>query len=83
MEALLNNGDSVQSALQSVQTRLETLCQYKVLQVQQHTQSISTDIPTLSLDSDVKTAGGRLTPSTVPPQFIVEIQRHMEIVREG
>ena len=59
----------MQSALQSAQTQLRDRYQGNILQ---HTQWTFNDIPTLSLESDVKTAGGRLTPSN-PPQVIKDI----------
>ena len=71
--ALLTNGDTMQSALQSAQTQLGDM---------QHTQWSQNDIPTLSLEADIKSAGGRLT---LPnhPQIIVDLHRHMEAVRRG
>ena len=69
--ALLLNGDTVQSALQTAQTQLGD---------RQHTQWTKNDIPTLSLEADIKSAGGRLKPLN-PPQIIVNLQRHMDGVR--
>ena len=69
-QALLTNGD-MQSALQSAQTQLGNT---------QHTQFTQNDIPTLSLEADVKLAGGRLTPPN-PPEFIVHLHKRMEEVR--
>ena len=63
----------MQSALQSAQTQLGD---------RQHTQFTQNDIPTLSLEADIKSAGGRLKPLN-PPQIIVDLQRHMEAVRRG
>ena len=63
----------MQSALQSAQTQLGD---------SQHTQFTQNNIPTLSLEADIKLAGGRLTPPN-PPQIIVDLHSHMEAVRRG
>ena len=69
--ALSTTGGTIQSALESAQTQLGD---------RQNTQFTLNDIPVLSLEADVKSAGGRLTPST-PPPIIVDLHRHMEEVR--
>ena len=63
----------MQYALESAQTQLGD---------KQHTQLTLNNIPTLSLEADVKSAGGRLTPPKTP-QIIEVLQRHMEEVRIG
>ncbi len=63
----------MQYALESAQTQLGDT---------QHTQFTLNDIPTLSLEADVKSAGGRLKHSN-PPQIVVDLHRHMEEVRIG
>ena len=70
-DALLT-GDTVQSALQSAQTQLGD---------SQHTQFTQNSIPTLSLEDDIKLAGGRLTSPSRPQ--IVDLQKRMEAVRKG
>ena len=70
--ALLTNG-VMQYAFESAQTQLRG---------RQHTQSIQNDIPTLSLEDDIKRAGGWLTPSDHPEIFL-DLQRYMEAVRRG
>ena len=69
-QALLDNG-VIQNALDSVQTQLRDI---------QHTQWTKNSIPTLCLEDDIIDAGGRLKPPN-PPQFIVDLQRHMDGVR--
>ena len=65
------------SALKTAQTKIRIHCREKGFQkVEQHTQCIENDIPTLSLEADVKSAGGRLTPSSPPPS-VVALQKHM------
>ena len=71
-KALLDNG-VVQNAFESVQTQLRG---------RQHTQFIKNDIPTLSLEDDIQTAGGRLEPSDRPGIFL-DLHRYMEAVRRG
>ena len=61
----------MQSALESAQTQLGD---------KQHTQFTLNDIPSLSLEADVKSAGGRLTPPN-PPPIIVVLHKRMEEVR--
>ena len=65
------------SALKTAQREIHTHCQKKDFQeVEQHTQWIESDIPTLSLEERVRSAGGRLTPS-YPPPSVVALQKHM------
>ena len=71
------------SALKTAQREIHAQCHKKGFQnVEQHTQWIESDIPTLSLEADVKSAGGWLKPSN-PPQDVVDLHRHMEAVRIG
>ena len=65
------------SALKTAQREIHAHCQKMGFQkVEQHTQWTESDIPTLSLEERIKSAGGWLTPSSPPPS-VVALQKHM------
>ena len=72
----MTTGDTVQAALHSVQTQLHE-------HGQQHTQYTVSDVPTLSLEADVRAAGGRLQQPLALPSDMTVLQARMERIRKG
>ena len=72
----MTTGDTVQAALHSVQTQLHE-------HGQQYTQYTVSDVPTLSLEADIRAAGGRLKQPLPLPSGMAGLQARMGKIRKG
>lgn len=82
MKELLTSGVTLQGTLCSVENQLRDALTHLPIEVEQHTQIITTGSLPFCWAADVEKAGGKLTPP-LPPPDLVQLHERMESLRNG